>query len=70
MYGAVSPVTGQYAYVVWIAGGIVLGFTLIQKIRQGAPRPSLPRPTPAQLATMLAWAIIVVLCYLALSRIG
>jgi hypothetical protein len=68
MYGAVRPLTGQYAYVIWIVGAIVLGFTLVQKMRQRGPGPRLPRPTPAQVSTMVAWAIIVVLAYLALLR--
>jgi hypothetical protein len=69
MYHALSPFTGQYAYVIWIAGLIVLGFTLVQKLRAGGPRPRLPRPTAAQVSTMVAWLFIAFLAWLALSRL-
>jgi hypothetical protein len=69
MYNALGPLTGQYAYVLWIAGLMVLCFTLVQQMRKGGPGPQLPRPSAAQLRTMLAWLIIVVLAYIALVRI-
>lgn len=68
MYHALSPLTGQYAYVLWIAGLIVLSFTLVQKMREGGPRPRLPRPTAAQVSTMVAWLVIALLAYIALTR--
>ena len=69
MYHALSPLTGQYAYVLWIAGLMVLSFTLVQKMREGGPRPRLPRPTAAPVSTMVAWLVIALLAYIALTRL-
>ncbi|HXM55029.1 MAG TPA: hypothetical protein VOB72_06535 [Candidatus Dormibacteraeota bacterium] len=69
MYDAIGPLTGQYAYVLWIAGLVVLVFTLAQKLRAGGPRPQFPRPTAAQLSTMLAWLLIAIFAWIAMTRI-
>ena len=68
MYDALGPLTVQYAYVLWIVGGAVLVFTVVQNLRAGGPRPRFPRPTATQLSTLLAWVVIAVLAYIALTR--
>ena len=42
--------------------------TVYQRMRSGGPSFRFPRPTGAQMSTMLAWLIIAVLAYVALTR--
>jgi len=46
------------AYAFWIAGAVVLCIVVVRALRQPPPEFHLPRPTGAQVSTMLAWLII------------
>jgi hypothetical protein len=51
-----------------LVGLAVLALTLYQRTRSGRPSMRFPRPTGAQTSTLLAWLIIAVLVYVALTR--
>ncbi|HSR25336.1 MAG TPA: hypothetical protein VLW53_17405 [Candidatus Eisenbacteria bacterium] len=49
-------------------GLAVLSLTLFQRSRSGGPGVRFPRPNRGHMYTVLAWVIIAVLAYAALSR--
>jgi hypothetical protein len=53
-----SQLTAQDAYAFWIAGFVLLTVVVARAARQSRPGLPVPRPTAAQLSTMLAWLII------------
>jgi hypothetical protein len=65
----VAPLTGRDAYALWIAGAALLCLTLFQLSRAASgPRMQLPRPTRAQMGTILAWLIIAVIVVYAMTQ--
>jgi len=53
-----TRLTTQDIYAFWIAGLFLLGVIAVRAMRQPPPQLRLPRPTGAQLSTVLAWLII------------
>jgi tellurite resistance protein TehA-like permease len=54
-----SQLNAQDAYAFWIAGFVLLAIVLARAVRRLRPGLPVPRPTSAQLSTMVAWLIIV-----------
>jgi hypothetical protein len=53
-----TRLTPQDVYAFWIAGLVLLGVIAVRTLRQPPPQFKLPRPTGAQVSTVLAWLII------------
>jgi len=63
-----SHLGAQEAYALWIAGFALLCFTVAQMARSGGPKMRIPRPSGAQLSTILAWLIIAAVAAIVVLR--
>jgi hypothetical protein len=68
VFAAARTIQAPDGLALWIAGIIVVGFTMYQTARRGPPKLTLPHLRGSDVATIIAWVIIVVAAVLLLLR--